>query len=302
MATLRARGPGMVLIPGGTFEIGSSPLEIARVAADCQRELGAACPLDWFMNEQPRRRARLGAFWLDRHEVTVSDYARCTDLGGCRPLTTDEGRSRYFSRGDHPVTFVRFEDALRYCAFRNARLPLEAEYERAARGLTGRVYPWGNLYHGRLSNHGRAAPVDLMRSAREANLFRLVLTDERDGFAELAPVSALLGDQTPQGVADLAGNVAEWTLGHYGDLPAAREVLGEPAPEPAKDFRLVQAKAGRQGERLDPDELRRPQVVRGGDFTTASVWLRGASRRQLDPRAELPTVGFRCARSAERAF
>jgi formylglycine-generating enzyme required for sulfatase activity len=153
------------------------------------------------------------------------------------------------------VTFVNYDDAEAYCRFRGARLPTEAEYERAARGVSGRIYPWGTLYNARASNHGQLAALP---------------NDPADGYAELAPVGVFPAGKTPEGVLDLAGNVAEWVADTY------RERYGDP-----------RTPAG-GAER----------VVRGGSFESAAPFLRGAARRGVARGTVSPTIGFRCARSA----
>src|ERR1700759_5060883 len=97
------------------------------------------------------------------------------------------GGAQRFNRPNFPVTFVTFDDAQRYCAFQGGRLPTEAEFERAARGVARRAFPWGQSYHSKLSNHGRLG-VDA--------------TDSSDGFAELSPVGSFPDGATPEGVLD----------------------------------------------------------------------------------------------------
>lgn len=208
---LRSPGPLMVKIAGGGFVMGSTPEDLMSALSLCAREpLGHRCNEQTFANELGRRVLRLPAFFIDRTEVTVEAYARCVELGRCEPAGYGNGAAR-FARPDFPVTFVNHDDARAYCHFRGARLPTEAEFERVARGPGGRSYPWGELYNGHVSNHGRLA---------------LLANEPDDGYAELAPVGAFPSGRTAEGVLDLAGNVAEWVADVY------RERYSDVQPRP----------------------------------------------------------------------
>lgn len=208
---LRAPEPLMVRIPAGEFIMGSTPDEALAAVASCAREpLGHRCNEQTFANELPRRRMTLPAFWMDRTEVTVLEYGRCVARGSCsRPAFAAGGRR--FERDELPVTLVTWDDAAAFCRFRGARLPNEAEWERAARGRGGRAYPWGNLYNSHVQNHGRLG---------------LVPEDASDGFGELAPAGAFQAGRTPEGLLDLGGNAAEWVADayreHYLDTRSSR--------------------------------------------------------------------------------
>ena len=89
----------------------------------------------------PAHEVHLSPYWLDRTEVTVRAYARCVQLRRCKAPPFAQGGKR-FDRPEYPASLVTHEDALAYCRFRGARLPTEAEYERAARGEKARRFPW----------------------------------------------------------------------------------------------------------------------------------------------------------------
>jgi formylglycine-generating enzyme len=248
--TLREPPRDLVRLAAVELELGSTPEEALEASADCAREpLGERCDETTFENELPSERVLVAAFYLQRTEVTVAEYDRCVSVGACSRAGY-ASRPR-FARPELPASFVTFDQARAYCRFRGLRLPTEAEYERAARGALRRRYPWGQLYNSRVANHGRLG---------------LDPTDERDGFVELAPVGSFPSGRTPEGILDLAGNVAEWVEGTF------RDDTGTP--------------------------LSGVRVVRGGSYSDAAPWLRGAARLPARTELSAPFVGFRCARSA----
>ena len=97
---------------------------------------------------------------------------------------------------------VNWYEAYAYARFREKTLPTEAQWEYAARGEEGRIYPWGNTWFGDLLNHGKS---------------RSMYYDESDGFKYAAPVGSFpLGAvPEPENIYDLAGNVFEWCLDWY---------------------------------------------------------------------------------------
>lgn len=251
-----------VRIVESSFAMGSEEAELLEALADCAREpYGHRCAPTVFANELPRHVVHLSSYWIDRFEVRVADYERCVEVGRCGPRPTSEG-TRQLDRPDFPVSRVTWNDAQDYCAFRGSRLPTEAEFERAARGLEGRRYPWGDLWNPWASNHGR---------------FGWDVTDPGDGFAELAPVGSFAAGATPEGVYDLGGNVAEWTSDRY-----APEYDAQPVRDP-------------QGAPAGATSLR---VVRGGSYAHGRFRLRGAARAFAEPSERRSTLGFRCVRTA----
>ncbi len=231
--------------------LGSTPGEVALAALACNRDAGAAaCTPETFADELGGPRVVVESFWLDRHEVSYREYQRCVEAGRCSPARYD-GAER-LERDDLPVVFVTYDDARAYCSFRGARLPSEAEFERAARGAERRVFPWGSRFHGRAANHGRWGALG---------------SDDSDGALELSPVSEFADGQSPEGIRNLSGNVAEWTSTPYA---------------PYTDV-----------DRPGPD-----RVVRGGHFLAPPARLRGAARSHEPANTRAAYLGFRCAMSA----
>jgi formylglycine-generating enzyme required for sulfatase activity len=173
-----AAHPGMVKVSGGEFWMG------------CNDRLDADCKAD----EKPGRRARVAAFWLDRTEVTVAAYGACVTAGKCaEPRTGGTCTWQQEGRDGHPVTCVNREQARAFCAWAGKRLPTEVEWEKAARGSDGRLFPWGgDPVSCALAVWGNGAGPD------------------RCGAKGPGPVCSVQAGNSPSDACDLAGNVLEW--------------------------------------------------------------------------------------------
>jgi len=268
--------PTMVRIPAGAYTIGSTQAD----------------------DTEPVHQVTLAAFNIDRYEVTNAQFAEFLNALNIQPLrdaaagavrsddlpatalslllegvegsqqspliALDDEHARIAIQAgrfvaqpgyeNHPVTESTWRGAVEYCAWRGARLPTEAEWEAAARGVDGRVYPWG----------------DELPTPERAVYGR--------GSGATAPVGAHPDGATPAGIADLAGNVAEWTSTLYQPYPYD-PADGREAPET-------------EGER----------VTRGGDhvFDSApeqlTTFFRGGFSRAPDRGHR--HIGFRCAQTA----
>jgi len=142
----------------------------------------------------PRQTVFLPDFYIDEREVSNSFYRQFCEATGRAQPEPPEGDPDYLrTKPDHPVANVSLEDARAFAAWAGKRLPTEQEWEKAARGTDGRVYPWGNTGPAGQANLGGA----------------------QDGFAQAAPVDAFAGGASPCRALNMAGNVWEWTSTTY---------------------------------------------------------------------------------------
>ena len=273
-ATPTSPGCGTVRLSGGTFAMGDR--------AGC--EAAGSCG----NNASPAQsNVTVGSFAIDAYEVTVARFRTWVTAGRPSPTgaITYRGGSIPFegavdtesefscaglasnwtfstSRPNRPMNCVNWATAQAFCWWdgnRAGRLPTEAEWEFAARGATGRVYPWGS-----------DTPDDLLTCWSGSGMRRM----------DSCTVGSAL--PTTEGVFDLAGNVFEWSADWFsafgGSAPACWS--NTPVTDP-----VCSVRSG--GNR----------VARGGSYSdTDAALLRSASRSSLSPTTHGGNLGFRCAR------
>jgi sulfatase modifying factor 1 len=160
------------------------------------------------------KRIEVTGFTVDRTEVTVRSYAQCVDAGRCKAPAREAGCNSLHARAQqmHPVNCVTAEHARAFCNWRGARLPSVAEWTLAAGGPEGRTYPWGNLSPSLVSFdempvHGSFPPGP----ARHYLCWMGDGTTTETYPHATCPVGSYPKGDTPSGIADMAGNVWEWT-------------------------------------------------------------------------------------------
>jgi serine/threonine-protein kinase len=269
--TRPADGREMVYVPASEFQMGSE---------------------DGADDEKPVHTVALDAFWIDKHEVTNEQFGLFVAAEGYRTeaekVNSDWAYYRQTHPGaptgievpewqhpsgpdsgleglaDHPVVQVTRKDARAYCTWAGAGLPTEAQWEYAARGSEGRVFPWGDAFDGSRLNY-----CDTNCASGWAD------KAVDDGYGTTAPVGSYPQGESWVGALDLSGNVWEWVADWYGAYPAERQE--DPTGPSAGEDR----------------------VLRGGSWVSEESYMRGANRYRIVPEIASEDIGFRCARGSE---
>ncbi len=183
----------MIKIPAGEFTIGN----------DGRGQIEGSGDAD----EMPAHVVFLDAYFIDKYEVTNAQFKAFTGAMNHRtpkhwqtPDPAGKGKTHPPEKANHPVVYVDWFDANAYCHWAGKRLPSEEEWEKAARGTDGRVFPWGNNY-----------------DPKKANTPQYWLALQRDG--DTMPVGRFEEGKSPYGLYDMAGNVYEWTSSWYKPYP-----------------------------------------------------------------------------------
>jgi len=172
-------GVAMVLVPAGSFEMGSTEDEIAAQVEQSDSSFGE--------NQGPQHRVCFEEpFWIDRTEVTNVQFAAFNGQSSFVP-------SSRFSTGGQPRVEISWTEAAAFCESRGARLPTEAEWESAARGPDSLVYPWGNEWE-----------PDYLIWYRNSDYQTANVGSRPTGVSWV-------------GALDLSGNVSEWVADWYDD-------------------------------------------------------------------------------------
>lgn len=243
----------MVRIPSGAFLMGC-----IQSAHECQGDEGKPGGMRVFVP----------SFYIDPYEVTVAEYRNCVAAGQCPPPKT-HALNKYCNYGapgreSYPVNCVDWPDALNYCDKQSKRLPLEAEWEKAARAGSQSPYLWGTA-----PNCSQAILNDGKTTGS--------VQGELDGCGEDRSWAVGTRASNAYGLYDMFGNVSEWVQNWYQQDALSLYAQG----------RLQAPKTGQR------------KVIRGGAWDEVPVALRSASRYAKTPRSGKSvwgSNGFRCAK------
>ena len=233
----------LVYVPAGEFRMGSTNEEIEAIYNECYDDMAMPCTREWFEDELPAHTVYLDAFWIDQTEVTNSQYQMCVEAGGCGSLMSNESYTRDSYFGDSaydnfPVVYVEWPMANAYCQWAGRRLPTEAEWEKAARGTDGRMFPWGN-------------------ELPDAGLLNFSYD-----HADTTEVGSYPAGASPYGAVDMAGNVSEWTADWYDDGYYGKSPRENPTGSANGEHRVM--RGGDYGSQVySPNSVR--ITSRGGD-------------------------------------
>lgn len=270
----------MILInPGGFMRgIDKEKPEKAKKEMSPNQKFNYAVSQKAFADEGPAKMIYLSAYYIDKYEVSNAQYTEFIKaIDYPAPAYWDH---HLLNQPNQPITGVNWYDANSYCHWANKRLPTEAEWEKAARGPAGLIYPWGNELNITKANFARGT--------------RKVQKDQK--FPATVNIDSHPDGKSYYGVYNMAGNVFEWVQDWYDPnyYKTSENVRNPQGP-------LSGIKLGTTGTYIDKLASGKKKVIRGGSWFAPAHSITTTHRFWNDPMNNSYGVGlgFRCARSVE---
>jgi gamma-glutamyl hercynylcysteine S-oxide synthase len=263
--------PDMVYVGHGPSIIGidkKRPSESTKKPSAYDKRMNQPWSAEAFDDEGPAHMVFLDSYLLDKYEVSNKDFGAFVKAKGhAAPAYWDDPR---LNKPEQPVVGVTWEDAKVFCEYRGKRLPTEAEWEKAARGPTATIYPWGNEFDPANANYGKTHDATM-------------------------PVNSNPEGVSYYGAYHMAGNVFEWVSDWYD--PRYYDRL-EPMVNPTGPAKAVWI--GGTGTYVDRLTVGEKRVIRGGSWIAPEATLRTTHRFWNHPLNNSYGVGlgFRCAKAA----
>lgn len=286
-------GMTMIYIPAGDFIMGGTEALLDRLLAMNSRFdfIVMNARSNDISNTEPEHVVYLDAYWIDQTEVTIAQYKMCVETGKCREVAPQAGRNydMYMPRyndpiyANYPVAYVNWEMASEYCSWAGRRLPTEAEWEKAARGTEGNMFPWGNELP--TFEHLNSPPLGCEDNPFTALGFTAPSCESRLPPMEVVEVGQYPKGASPFGVLDMGYNVSEWVADWYSTTYYASSPNSNPRGPESGSMRVSRGAAF--NSQFGNGELF--ITLRGGQETQTGLSSKFVPFEYWEAR------GFRCA-------
>lgn len=237
--------------------MGNTDAQIHTFFWECQQMYGN-CILSVFDDEKPQHSVILTDFWIDRTEVTNTQYQMCVEAGACNKANFLYA-SNYSGAGNYPKVGASWYDASIYCQWIGGELPTEAQWEYVAKGPENHTYPWGDAFNGYRVNF---CDTSCPRDWKDITVY--------DGNALTSPVGSYSQWDSWVGALDMVGNVWEWVQDWYAGYSASS--FENPFGPTEGTYK----------------------VLRGGSWNSDRSDIRSTTRFYHAPDSYSGDIGFRC--------
>lgn len=265
--------PETVIVPAGTFTMGATAEQVEAFKGFNVYGLTQDIYAVFLASYAPLHEVYLDEFYIYKYEVTNAQYQEFISATGYKKnANADNPR---MNQPQQPVTGVSWYDADNFCTWAGARLPTEAEWEKAARGTIALLYPWGNEWDPSKLHAIEGIANETFANSKEYKLWLIKQGAEWEQNNS-APAPAVVGSYpqgaSPYGAMDMAGNAREWVHDWYGQYYYTHSGDNPKGPDSGA------GKMHRGGSWMEP----RPIQL---------TWFR--ARAKAD--SNLGNIGFRCA-------